>query len=189
MKAERKNVILEIGIGEDPFPIRGYRRIPRNTVYLGVEFDKQTARIAGRNIAEASNMLEGNVLVVCADAKNLPLARDTVSQVVFSNTLGATELTTQVPQFLTEAARVLTEKGTVSIVETSTPAHFQSVRREVAKAGFRLVKRKNDAFSLNVYDREATHGYVAEFERGRESLVYTLFNAVVESLYKSKKKR
>ena len=187
MKAERENVILEIGIGEDPFPIRGYRRIPRNTVYLGVEFDKQTAGIAGRNIAEAKSMLEGNVHVVCADAKNLPLARNTVSQVVFSNTFGATELATQVPQFLTEAARVLTEKGPVSIVETSTPAHFQSVRREMAKAGFRLVKRKNDAFSLSVFDRETTSGYIAEFERGSESLVYTLFNAVVERLYKKKR--
>ena len=189
MRAERKEVTLEIGIGEDPFPIRGYRRIPHNTIYIGVEFDKQTAGIARRNIVEATSMLGRNVHVVCADGKNLPVTDHTVSQVVFSNTFGATELTEQIPQFLNEAKRVLTEKGTLCVVETSTPAHFQSVRREMAKAGFRLVKRKSDAFSLNVFHKEATRGYVAEFERGREGFVYTVFNATIERLYRYKKKR
>lgn len=150
-----RKVVVEIGMGEDPFLFIGRRNIARGITYTGIDnksggmaqyedpfpgAERELKRIIGLDF----ELREGN-----GSSTHLP--DHSVDLVHYSNVFGDGRRAKNIT-LLREAARILRQRGTLRVVENLTPYfHPISELRSLAMAvGFFQTNRgkENDPFVL-----------------------------------------
>ncbi len=161
-----KRIILEIGVGEKPFPTVGKRQLSENECYIGVYLYgdyKSTLANAKDRIKKHEGLDKRNVHLVKADGRGLPLRTESVDEIVFCNVFGYEKIPPQNRiQMTQDATRVLKIGGVLTVVETYTPweSPFNEVRSNMHSLG--LTEHNNfDIGNIAAIDQYAD-GFDAE---------------------------
>ncbi len=162
-----KRIILEVGVGDKPFPIEGKRVISNNEHYIGIDnrVPPSSSLVTAKNkLGQDEKCHKGSCDVIGADGRKLPIKTDRVAEVVFSNVFGYVQIPPKDHKdMIREANRVLRDDGMLTVIETYTPwnAPLKKVANTMRSLGFTQLQDGQDVHSQSAIDRYA-NGYNAE---------------------------
>jgi len=182
-KEKPKRIVLEIGVGSAPHflnvDLRRSELGTHNDFYIGVDLEKQSARVNKEQIDE--HFVDGQAVV--ADGQSLPFKDASVDEVIFNNILNANiilkgqrggsvnpnrqkntikrkvEWLAAGKRILLEGLRVLKPQGKILILEYNLGEHSSAENQEIYDEILKLVEStylhgfKPIILKREVYDR------------------------------------
>lgn len=165
-----QSVILEVGAGGAPFPASGERPLRTHEYYIGVEpyYNGETDTL--RNLVTIGQDLhEKQVTLAALNGTDLPFPDRSIDEVVFCNVLGDGSLKEKLKDFASEAGRVVTTDGYITVVETYSPevTSLDTLRTLMEDQGLYQVNvgEERDPAKIDAYFKQekAIDSYIARF--------------------------
>lgn len=117
-----KKIIIDIGMGSNPFPVgRKKRKIKKDEIYIGIDPSENDIKnsLIVRDYPEEIG--EGKGFILRAEGENLSFKKESVSEITIINLVGFRNYIDILDKIVNESKSVLKPDGKIYIVETNTP--------------------------------------------------------------------